>query len=132
MASITNAVLSIEHDHEKKLGRVKVTCTVKFTSLELCQMKTCKGNWFKLRCQLWGADSGLFGGDDFLYTFDKVIFFPDSSPTAIENKSFEVVVGEGLLNEDLGTDEVYAKLLLSNLVSLTTITRKTNEVSHSF
>ena len=132
MASITNAVLSIAHDREKKIARVKVTCNVNFTALELCQMKSCRGNWFKLKCQLWGDDSGLTGADDFLYTLSNVFYFPDGSPTATETRTFEVVVGEGLLDEDWGTDEVYAKLILYNLNTLVNITKNTNNVSHSF
>lgn len=132
MASITSAVLNIAHDHEKKTARVKVSCDVRFTAIELCQMKTCKGSWFKLKCQLWGADSGLFGADDFLYTFGTVFYFPDGSPTITESRTFDVVVGEGLLDEDWGTDEVYAKLILYNLNSLTNVTKKSNQVSHSF
>jgi len=132
MASITNAVLSIAHDHEKKTAKVKVTCNINFTSLELCQMKSCRGNWFKLKCQLWGEDSGLTGADDFLYTLSNVFYFPDGTPTATETRTFEVVVGEGLLDEDWGTDEVYAKLILYNLNTLVNISKNTNTVSHNF
>jgi hypothetical protein len=132
MASISNAVLNISHDHRKKTAHVKVTCTVKFTDLELCQMKMCGGRWFKLKCQLWGADSGLTFGDDFLYTFSNVYSFPDTTPTASESRTFEAVVGEGLLDEDWGTDEIYAKLILYNLNTLVNVTKKTNQVSHSF
>ncbi len=132
MASITNAILSIAHDHEKKTAKVKVTCNINFTSLELCQMKSCRGNWFKLKCQLWGEDSGLTGADDFLYTLSNVFYFPDGTPTATETRTFEVVVGEGLLDEDWGTDEVYAKLILYNLNTLVNISKNTNTVSHNF
>jgi hypothetical protein len=132
MASITNASLVIEHDHRKKTAKVSVKCNVNFTPIELCQMKTCGGRWFKLKCKLWGADSGLTGADDHLYTFPNVFFFPDPTPTAVENRQFEVLVGEGLLDEDLGTDEVYARLTLTNLNTLVSISKKTNQVSHSF
>ena len=44
----------------------------------------------------------------------------------------EATVGEGLLNEDLGTDEVYARMKLSNLYTLVTIAGNTNVVTHSF
>jgi hypothetical protein len=43
-----------------------------------------------------------------------------------------VTVGEGLLNEDYGTDEVYGKLLLQNLFTMVQIQKKTNEISHHF
>lgn len=133
MATITNAVLSIAHDHNKKTANVTVRCNVNFTALELCQMKTCQGRWFKLKCQLWGKDGGIFtGGDDFLFTFGTLFFFPDASPTSPESRSFNVVLGEGVLDEDLGQDEIYGKLILSNLNTLVTIIKKTNVVSHSF
>jgi hypothetical protein len=133
MATITNAVLSIVHDHNKQTANVTVRCNVNFTVLELCQMKTCKGRWFKLKCQLWGKDGGIFtGGDDFLFTIGTVFFFPDATPTSPEARTFNVLLGEGVLDEDLGQDEIYGKLILSNLNTLVTITKKTNVVSHSF
>ena len=107
-----------------------MTCKVNFTAFEMNQMKA--GLRFKLICQLWGEDSGLTGDDNFLYTIPTVKFFPDGTPSASENVALEVTVGEGLLNEDLGTDEVYARLKLSNLYTLVTISGNTNIVSHSF
>lgn len=133
MASLTNAQLAISHDHRKKTAHVVVRCTVNFTALELCQMKTCpETRHFKLKCQLWGADSGLTGADDFLFTYSNVHFFPDASPAPAENRSFEVTVGEGLLDEDWGEDEIYGKLILQNLNTLVQLTKKTNQVHHSF
>jgi len=132
MASIENAVLSISHDKNKKTADVLVKCDVKFTNLELCQMKSCQGRWFKLKCQLWGEDSGLTGNDDHLFTSSEVIFFPDINPTAIETKTFRITVGEGVLDEDWGVDEVFALLILTNLNSMVQVKKKTNVVSHSF
>ena len=133
MATITEAKLKITHDHSKKTGHAIVTCEIKFTGLELCMMKQCpEENLFVLKCQLWGEDSFLTGADDFLYTYDTVHRFPDGSPTAVESRKFEVVVGESLLDEDWGTDEVYGKLLLRNMFTMVQITRNTNTVSHSF
>lgn len=133
MATITERKLTIAHDHNKKTASVRVTCKVNFTQLELCQMKACpESRLFKLKCQLWGEDSGLTFGDDFLYTFSDVYYFPDGTPTASESRSFSVVVGEGLLDEDWGQDEVYAKLILTNLSTLVAVKKNTNTVSHSF
>jgi hypothetical protein len=133
MATITNANVSLAHDKTKKTVESVVRCTVNFTAVELCQMKNCKdGRWFKLKCQLWGADSGLTGADDFLYTYDTVYYFPDATPAASESRSFEVVLGEGVLDEDWGEDEVYGKLILTNLSTLVQVTKKTNTVHHSF
>ncbi len=133
MATITNATLALTHDHNKKTVRAVVKCNVNFTALELCQMKTCAGaRLFKLKCQLWGADSGLTGADDYLYTYSNVFYFPDPTPTAVESRAFDVVLGEGVLDEDWGEDEIYGKLILSNLSSMVAISKKTNEVAHSF
>jgi len=133
MATITNASLSLAHDQTKKTVNSVVRCTVNFTALELCQMKTCKdARLFKLKCQLWGEDSGLTGADDFLFTYQTVFFFPDASPTGSETRSFEVLLGEGVLDEDWGQDEVYGRLILTNLFTTTKVTKKTNVVHHSF
>jgi len=133
MATITNATLSLTHDHSKKTVRAVVRCNVNFTALELCHMKTCPGSrLFKLKCQLWGADSGLTGADDFLYTYPTVFFFSDPTPTASESRTFDVLLGEGVLDEDWGQDEVYGKLTLTNLFTLIRVTKKTNTVQHSF
>lgn len=130
MATITNATLTISHNHTSKTGKVIAKCNVNFTAFEINQMK--QGLQFKLICQLWGADSGLNGADDFLYTMPTVKYFPDANSTATESVTFEATVGEGVLNEDTGTDEVYAKLKLTNLYTLVTVSKNTNEVSHSF
>ena len=133
MATITDAQLRITHDHEKRTARPVVTCKVNFTGMEYCLMKGCpEQNMFKLRCQLWGADSGLTGADDYLYTYGTVYFFPDPTPAGTESRTFDVTVGEGVLDEDWGTDEVYGKLILYNLFTLTSIKKKTNTVSHRF
>ena len=133
MASISNASLSLAHDKTKKTVQSVVRCTVNFTAVELCQMKNCKdGRWFKLKCQLWGDDSGLTGADDFLYTYDAVHYFPDATPSSNESRSFEVTLGEGVLDEDWGEDEVYGKLILTNLSTLVKVTKSTNTVHHSF
>jgi hypothetical protein len=133
MASITEAKLSITHDHNKKTARPIVRCTVKFTALELCQMKQCpEGAHFKLKCQLWGEDSGLTGADDFLFTYGAAFFFPDATPATTESRTFDVVLGEGVLDEDFGQDEVYAKVILQNLSTLVKVTKNSNVVSHSF
>jgi len=95
-------------------------------------MKTCSGRHFKLKCQLWGADSGLFGDDDFLYTYSDIFYFPDATPNATESRKFEVVLGEGVLDEDWGEDEVYGLVKLTNLTSLVELKKKTNTVPHSF
>jgi hypothetical protein len=133
MANIADAQLRITHDHLKKTARAQVKCKVAFTPLEQCLMGACAGQkMFKLKCQLWGKDSLLTGGDDFLYTYGASHYFPDVSPTAMEERSFDVTLGEGVLDEDWGQDEVYGKLALVNLFTLVKIEKKTNTVSHHF
>jgi hypothetical protein len=133
MATITDAKITIKHDHTRKTAHVTASCKVHFTPIELCLMKNCpEGKLAKLKCQLWGADSGLTGADDFLYTFGNVFYFPDATPSSPESRTFEDTVGEGLLDEDWGKDEVYAKFTLHNLFTGTTMTRNSNVVSHSF
>lgn len=133
MATITNAQLKLTHDHRKKTVRAQASCNVNFTELELCQMRTCReSKIFKLKCELWGADGGLTGSDDHLFTYSDVHYFPDTTPNASENRSFDVVLGEGVLDEDWGQDEVYGKFKLVNLLTLVSVQKKTNTVSHHF
>ena len=133
MAALTNVKLTISHDHTKKLVTPVVTCTVRFSTLELCQMEQCaRHRWFKLKCQLWGEDGFFTGADDYLWTYSDIYYFPDGNPTASEDRKFSVTVGEGVLDEDWGRDEVYGKLLLYNLATGAVGTRKTNVVKHYF
>ena len=130
MASISNPTLTISHDHTKKTAHAMVKAKINFTQFELNQMK--QGLQFKLKCQLWGADSGLTGDDDFLFTYANAKFYPDATPAITEDAVFDVTLGEGVLDEDLGTDEIYGKLILTNLFTLIQVKKNTNEVSHSF
>lgn len=133
MASISNATLTITHDHRKKTAKPVVKCKVNFTPLEVCLMKGCPGQkMFKVKCQLWGEDSGLTGADDYLYTYGTVFYFPDATPAASESCTFDVTLGEGVLDEDWGTDEVYGKIILTNLFSQAQVKKNTNTVSHNF
>lgn len=139
MATITSAVLSISHDHIKKTATPVVKTTVKFNNIELQKMAAFPGHWFKLKCELWSKDT-LFNDparlwdstDDKLFTFNQVYFFPDGNQTAVESRTFQHVVGEGLLDEDLGTDEIYAIVRLTNIITGVTIIKKSNVVSHAF
>ncbi|MBK8622619.1 MAG: hypothetical protein IPN79_12905 [Saprospiraceae bacterium] len=134
MASLSNVVLTLIRDKVKKTVNVKVTGNVNFTPLEMCMMKQCKDSGlFKLRCKLWVEDSPLFtGADDLLFIFPNVFTYPDGSPTNPENFTFQTVVGESLLNEDWGQDEIYARAELTNNLSLTTVTKKSNVVKGWF
>ena len=134
MATITNQKLVITHNHTLKTARCVVTAKVNFTQLEMFLMT--QGLKFKMKCELWGDDSGLTGSDDKLFTYTPAKYFPDPTSTASEAVTFDVTVGEGILDEDgfLGgyVDEVYGKLILTNLYTSVTVTKTTNVVSHSF
>ncbi len=132
MATIKSAVLTLVHDRKRKTVQATVKATINFTPLELCMMKACPSRHFKVKCQLWGADSGLTGSDDFLYTYPAVFYFPDSTPNAVETVTFNEVLGEGVLDEDWGEDEVYGLITLVNLVSLIAVRKRTNQISHYF
>ena len=54
--------------------------------------------------------------------------FIHSTATVEEN----VTLGEGVLDEDWGTDEIYGKLILTNEYTLVQVKKKTNQVSHNF
>lgn len=134
MATITDQKLAITHDHTKKTARCFVTAKLNFDPLERFLMQ--QGLRFKLKCELWGDDSGLTGSDDKLFTYTPAKYFPDRTPTPTEDVTFDVTLGEGVLDEDgfLGgyVDEVYGKLTLNNLYTLVTVTKNTNVVAHRF
>jgi len=132
MATITKPSLDISLPTKEQTRKVTVTCNINFTQVELCQMKACPGRWFKLKCQLWGDDILFNGPNDHLYTFSEARYFPDATSTGVEKVQFTANVGEGLLDEDLGTDEVYAKLILTNLNTLVTVVKRSKVWSQSF
>ena len=133
MATLTNAILTVTRNKRKKLVNVKVTAKINFSDLELCLMKNCKkAKLFKIKAELWGEDGFLTGADDHLYTFPSVRFFPDSTPSSTETVTFSDTVGEGLLDEDWGKDEVYGKVILYNYLATNSISKKTNVVKDWF
>ena len=93
-----------------------------------------QGSFFKLKCQLWGGVDGFLDiGEESLFTYTDVFYFPDSTSAAIESRTFDVVVGEGVLDEDsTDTDEIFALFKLVNLSTLVEVKRRSNTVSHIF
>ena len=71
------------------------------------------------------------GADDSLFTYGSQ-FFPDASSTASEAATFDVTLGTSLLNEDSGTDEVFAKLSLKNLYTNQKVTKQSNVITRKF
>lgn len=129
MPKIQNPKLDLKHIKEKSLVECTVTCQIVFSPDELQFMNNNPLMKFKLKCELWGDDSGVGkGGDDLLSTFDRVLSFPDSTPTKIENARFFVVLGDDELDEDgfyKPEDEIYGKLILAHKV-FQTVKGKTN------
>ncbi len=78
--------------------------------------------------QLWGADSGLTGADDYLYRIPTSAFYSQSS-TLTRTKKFDVA--NSVLDEDWGKDEVYAKVRVVPIVP-SADTEKSNEISGWF
>jgi hypothetical protein len=134
MAAIRDAKLQITRDSRKKTAQPVVTCKVYFSPFELCLMKACPDQkMYKLKCQLWGSDSP--DPDDHLYTYGTIYYFPDPTPTSPESPKFDVTVGFGLLDEDgwpRPKDEIYGRLILYNLFTGATSTKKTNTVEQYF
>ncbi|MFB5599936.1 MAG: hypothetical protein ACE5SW_06890 [Nitrososphaeraceae archaeon] len=127
MVIILNEKLIINHDHNKKLSQVAVSGEIRFTPQELYQMNTNGKCLFKLKCELWGKDIVT---NDKLFIFNPLKYFPDISPTICEKFTFKEILGEGVLDEDLGKNEVYARLILTNLANGNQIIDKTETVSH--
>jgi hypothetical protein len=136
MPTLTNRTLTITRDPRKKTARCVVKCNVNFNALELCQMKACpKASHYRLRCRLMGEDNGLgalINPDDVLFIYSDIFNFPDPTPTATEARTFDITVGESLLDEDIGRDEIYGLLILTNLATNAQLKKKTNVVTGWF
>jgi hypothetical protein len=127
MVIILNEKLIINHDHNKKLSQVAVSGEIRFTPQELYQMTTNGKRLFKLKCELWGKDIVT---NDKLFIFNPLKYFPAISPAISEKFTFSEILGEGVLDEDLGREEVYARFILTNLSSGNQIIDKTETVSY--
>lgn len=128
MPKIQNPKLDIKHIKEKALAECTVTCQIVFFPDELQFMKNNPLMKFSLKCQLWGDNNESIGKKDVLLsTFDRVFYFPDSTPTKTEDVRFFVVLGDDVLDEDNdgGPDEIYGKLILAHKL-FQTVNRKTN------
>ena len=131
MASILSATLKITVSSSRVTP--VVTYKLAFTQGDLNLMKQYP-NLFRVRCELWGSDSGFNGGDDKLYTYPITRYYPDATQSALEEGSFSASLNKGAeLDEDWESgDEIYAKLKLINALCGITIARNSNQVSGSF
>lgn len=131
MAAIVSAQLKITVTS----GKVTPVVSYKlaFNAGDLNLMKQYP-NLFRVRCELWGADSGLNGGDDKLYTYPQTRYYADTTPSALEEGKFTATLNKGAeLDEDWESqDEIYAKVKLINAFCGVTLSRNSNEVSGSF
>ena len=126
MVIIVDEILKINHHRDKKLANVTVTGEIRFSSQELYQMNTTEKKLFKLKCELWGQD---MIGKDKLYTFNPLKYYPSVSRNISEPFTFKEIISEGVLDEDLGKNMIYAKLILTNLSTGNQVIDKTNTVS---
>jgi hypothetical protein len=95
MATITNPNLELKPDQSTKTVLATVTGKLKFTPYEMSQMQ--QGLRFRLKCELWGADSGFpDNGDDKLYSYSEIKTYPDSTPISSEPIKFEKLSGQVL------------------------------------
>lgn len=134
MASITLAKLAVTVTSSKVTP--KVSYKLSFSQGERNLMQQFPG-LFKLRCEIWGSDSGLNGGDDKVFVFPDLKVYPDGSISALEEGSFSATLNKGAqLDEDSSfvddTDEVYAKLVLTNTFAGTSIKKNSNTVTGKF
>jgi hypothetical protein len=132
MPKIQNPKLAIKHIKEKSLAECTVTCQIFFFPDELEFMKNNPLTKYNLKCRLLGDDSGPGkGGDDVLWVFNKVLSYPDKTPTQIENAEFSAVLGDDQLDEDgvyRPQDEIYGKLTLAHRMFPQPVSAKTNIV----
>lgn len=129
MAKISDAALTITQN-ANGTSRAVVRCKVTFTLYEMNQMKA--GLRLRLKAELWGDDAWALGGDDKVYTYTPIKYFPDAAPTTTETITFDTILGEGVLDEDIGRDEIYGRLTLVNLYTMVTASAKTNTINRHF
>jgi len=108
MPTLSNPTLKIEL--VSGTTQVKVTASVRatFDAVEENFIKLL-GLKFRLKCNILGADSGLNGADDALFSI--------ASKTILEDGSFTFTrtVNRSSLDEDWeGNDEIYAKFRLAS------------------
>ncbi|MEY4765235.1 MAG: hypothetical protein RI907_1908 [Pseudomonadota bacterium] len=131
MASIQSVSLKITVSS----GKVTpvVTYKLNFSQGDLNLLKQFP-NLYSVRCELWGADSGLNGGDDKLFIYPITRSYPDGTITAQETGTFQATLNKGAeLDEDWESqDEVYAKVILSNNFAGTKSSKNSSQVTGSF
>jgi hypothetical protein len=123
MATIVNAHLA-RQAVPGGISRMTVTYSVNFSQVE----QTMRPSYAEV-IELFGADGGLTGADDFLFRASQGSFQATGAASINRTRVFDV--GTHILNEDWGKDEVYAKIRVSPRTP-TGDTAKTNEISGDF
>jgi hypothetical protein len=108
MAKLTIPNLSIKLISGTNNADVTATVLSTLTPFEKALVDTL-GLKFKLKCKLWGEDSGFNGEDDELYSFGSKTI-TQSGPS-----TFKATINRSTLDEDsVGNDEIYAKFTLQS------------------
>jgi len=128
MAGLANPVLTLTRDRAAKTVRAVARCRINFNPVELEAMQQGLLR-FRLRARLFGADPVVLGGDSNLFTFVPPKIYPDATPNNFEDATFEETLGEVVLDEDLGTEEIFARFELTNELVQTAIARNSPVVS---
>lgn len=123
---IVDEKLIIDHNQNRKLANVTVSGEIRFSPQEMYQMINYEEKLFKLKCELWGQD---IIDKDKLYTFNPLKYYPSYTPNPIERFTFKEILGQGVLDEDVGKEEIYAKLILTNLLTGNQVIDKTQATS---
>ena len=131
MPYLSNCTLTTKRDSAKKLIAVTAKATVNFSTLERSFMSLFPAErYYRLKCKLYGED-GWLDQDNVLYVFTDAFYFPDGTvPDGTERRTFEVTLGEGVLDEDLGRDEVYARFSIYSYLASRTVSRMDTETVH--
>ena len=105
---VAKVVLTLKHDKKRRTVLVTATPTLTFTAYEVNQMQN--GLRYRLDCKLYGDDVWY---DDHLFTLESQSIGATNPSTSMVT-TFTTTVGQSLLNEDWGKDEIYAYVQLYN------------------
>lgn len=125
---INNPALDIDVDSATNRAQVRVTGSIEFNDIELQLMS--QGLAIAVQGRLFGEDLG--NDDDLGVPLSPRVF------TGVQTRQTSYVVGANSvagekLNEDVGKDEVYARLTLNHSLSPVPVaTRESNVIEFSF
>ena len=111
MATLNGSTLRIELIGGTNRAKVTTSVNVGLTELERALIGL--GLRFRLECRLRGEDGGFNGSDD-----DLVFIEPHRTITSPGTQSYTFEIDRKYLDEDNGTDEVYAFFRLVSRESL--------------